>query len=248
MKHDDELHTLTAAYVMDALGPGEHEAFSRHFARCQPCSGDVAEFSETAGRLAAAVALVPPPQMKGAVLARIETVRQLPPRVGVRRAAGFLDRLPRRAGAFVVAASLAGAALFGGVALHQSGQADRARQEAGQAEARSQELRAVVTAPDARTVHGRTSGGAAATVITSPARDRAVFLTERLPAPGAGMTYQLWLAEHGTMRPAGFLTGDGAAVLAGDLHRATAVGLTLEPAGGSARPTTTPLVLLALPG
>ncbi|MDD9375288.1 anti-sigma factor [Streptomyces sp. ZAF1911] len=247
MKHDEELHTLTAAYVLDALGPGEQEAFSRHLARCAPCSGDVAEFSATAGRLAAAVALAPPPQLKADVLARIETVRQLPPRVGVRRAAGFLDRLPRKAGAFVVAASLVGAALFGGAALHESGQADRARQEARQAEARSQELRAVVTAPDARTVHGRTSGGAAATVITSAARDRAVFLADRLPAAGEGRTYQLWLADRGTMRPAGFLTGDGAAVLDGGLGTATAVGLTLEPAGGSAQPTTSPLVLLALP-
>nr|WP_329390445.1 hypothetical protein [Streptomyces sp. NBC_01351] len=33
----------------------------------------------------------------------------------------------------------------------------------------------------------------------------------------------------------------------GDPGRARAVGLTLEPAGGSARPTTAPLMLLALP-
>ncbi|MFE2283996.1 anti-sigma factor domain-containing protein [Streptomyces sp. NPDC059443] len=246
--HEDELHTLTAAYALDALGREEHEAFSRHLAHCAPCSGDVAGFSATAGRLAAAVAVAPPPHLKTAVLTRIGTVRRLPPDVGVRRAAGFLDRLPRKAGAFVVAASLAGAALFGGAALWQSGRADQARQEARGLTARSQELRAVVTAPDARTVHGRTSGGAAATVITSPARDKAVFLTDRLPAAGAGKTYQLWLADHGRMRPAGFLTGDGAAVLDGGLGAATAVGLTLEPAGGSPQPTTRPLVLLTLPG
>lgn len=98
----------------------------------------------------------------------------------------------------------------------------------------------MVTAPDARTVHGRTSGGAAATVITSAARDRAVFLADRLPAAGEGRTYQLWLADGDTMHPAGFLAGDGAAVLDGDLGKATAVGLTLEPAGGSAQPTTSP--------
>lgn len=247
MKHDDELHTLTAAYALDALGQAERDAFSRHVGRCTPCSADVTGFSATAGRLAGAVALAPPPHMRTAVLARVETVRQLPPRVGVRRAAGFLDRLPRKAGAFVVAASLAGAALFGGAALWQTGQTDRARQEARQALARGQELRDVVTAPDARTVHGRTSGGAAATVITSTARDKAVFLADRLPDAGAGRTYQLWLADHGTMRPAGFLTGDGAAVLEGDLAAATAVGLTLEPAGGSPQPTTRPLILLALP-
>ncbi|MFD9302074.1 anti-sigma factor domain-containing protein [Streptomyces sp. NPDC060048] len=247
MKHEDELHTLTAAYVLDALGPGERDAFRAHLTRCEPCSQDVAGFSATAGKLAVAVALAPPPHIKAAVLGRIENVRRLPPRIGTRRAAGFLGRLPRKAGAFAVAASLAGAAVFGGAALWQAGQTDRARQDARQAVARNQELRAVVTAPDARTVHGRTSGGAAATVIASPGRDRAVFLTDRLPPAGEGRTYQLWLADRGTMRPAGFLAGDGAAVLNGGLGTATAVGLTLEPAGGSPRPTTSPLVLLTLP-
>lgn len=84
-------------------------------------------------------------------------------------------------------------------------------------------------------------------MITSAARDKAVFLTDRLPAAGAGRTYQLWLADHGRMRPAGFLTGDGAAVLDGGLGTASAVGLTLEPTGGSPQPTTRPLVLLNLP-
>ncbi|WP_443067673.1 anti-sigma factor domain-containing protein [Streptomyces sp. NBC_01351] len=49
------------------------------------------------------------------------------------------------------------------------------------------------------------------------------------------------------MRPAGLLRHDSAVVMQGDPGRARAVGLTLEPAGGSARPTTAPLMLLALP-
>lgn len=40
--------------------------------------------------------------------------------------------------------------------------------------------------------------------------------------------------------------GRGSMVLDGDPNAATAVGLTLEPAGGSPAPTTDPLVVLAL--
>ncbi|GGU25932.1 hypothetical protein GCM10010274_10720 [Streptomyces lavendofoliae] len=49
------------------------------------------------------------------------------------------------------------------------------------------------------------------------------------------------------MRPAGFVHGDGTVLVDGNPAGATAVGLTLEPAEGSARPTTPPLLLLNLP-
>ncbi|MFB8041650.1 anti-sigma factor domain-containing protein [Streptomyces hydrogenans] len=49
------------------------------------------------------------------------------------------------------------------------------------------------------------------------------------------------------MQPAGFIHADGTVPLDGDPADATAVGLTLEPSTGSPRPTTSPLLLLALP-
>lgn len=42
------------------------------------------------------------------------------------------------------------------------------------------------------------------------------------------------------MRPAGFIGQDGTVLIDGDTAGAGAVGLTLEPAGGSPQPTTTP--------
>ena len=66
-----------------------------------------------------------------------------------------------------------------------------------------------------------------------------------------GKTYQLWFVGADEIaRSAGLLTpgedGRGSMVLDGDPNAAAAVGLTLEPAGGSTRPTTDPLVVLAL--
>lgn len=49
------------------------------------------------------------------------------------------------------------------------------------------------------------------------------------------------------MRPAGVIDHDGTAVLTGDPAGAAALGLTLEPAGGSRRPTTEPLLLMTRP-
>ena len=51
-------------------------------------------------------------------------------------------------------------------------------------------------------------------------------------------------------RPAGLLSagsdGRGELLLEGDANAAAAVGMTLEPAGGSRQPTTEPIVVLSL--
>lgn len=61
----------------------------------------------------------------------------------------------------------------------------------------------------------------------------------------------MWFADPaGAMRPAGLLDPvrpGAAALLAGPVGAATGIGVTLEPAGGSAAPTTRPLMLLAFP-
>ncbi|MFE6712732.1 anti-sigma factor [Streptomyces sp. NPDC057695] len=57
----------------------------------------------------------------------------------------------------------------------------------------------------------------------------------------------MWLDHNGTTRPAGLIEHDGTVILAGNPADAGAVGVTLEPAGGSARPTTDPLLLMTLP-
>ncbi|MFI5618868.1 anti-sigma factor domain-containing protein [Streptomyces sp. NPDC051567] len=229
----DHLHALSGAYALDALEPGERDAFAHHLPRCPVCAQDVREFSATAARLASAVALAPPPGMRTAVLGRIDSVRQLTP------ARRTMVALRRRALPLALAACLAGALALGGAAL-------RERDEARQAAVALQELTAVMTAPDARTVAGRSAGGAAASVVVSARQDRAAFLSSGLPPAPEGRTYQLWFADGSVMRPAGLVGGNGGTVLTGALGGATAVGLTLEPAGGSPRPTSAPLVLLTL--
>ncbi|MET9695337.1 anti-sigma factor [Streptomyces sp. NPDC006529] len=254
MKTEDP-HALTGAYALDALAPDEHEAFARHLDHCPSCGQEVREFAATAARLASAAAASPPPELKALVLERIDTVRQLPPRLPAPgRYAVLATRIRRRGGVFVVAASLAAAAAFGAVALDQHGRAqlaERVRQsaqrDADRAGARSEALAAVLAAPDARTATGRTASGNRVTVVTSAARDRAVVLAGQLPPTPSGTTYQLWFSEHGSMRSAGLLGGGHALLLDGAVGDATAIGLTVEPAGGSPRPTTAPLMVMALP-
>ncbi|MBT2403141.1 MULTISPECIES: anti-sigma factor [unclassified Streptomyces] len=245
---NDDMHTLTGAYALHALTPEEHDAFTAHLAHCASCRQEAAEFTATAGRLAGAAALPAPPGMKTSVMHGIDSVRQLPPRLsGPDTPVTFTGVVRRKAAPLVIAACLAAAAALAGIAAWQHQQADEARQQAQRTERRLQDLSTVMAAPDARTVHGRTAGGATTSVVSSRQRNRAVFIGAGLSDPGAGRTYQLWFDDHGTMRPAGLLRHDGATLMQGDLAGANAVGLTLEPEGGSLQPSSKPLILLALP-
>ncbi|NEE53347.1 anti-sigma factor, partial [Streptomyces sp. SID8455] len=110
----------------------------------------------------------------------------------------------------------------------------------------------VLAAPDARSQSARLDSGSRATVVVSASLDEAVLLAAGLPAPPAGKVYQLWFDDGGTMRSAGVMPpsrGDGveAVRLEGGVGEASGVGITVEPPGGSRRPSSDPIGLLDLP-
>lgn len=108
----------------------------------------------------------------------------------------------------------------------------------------------VVAAADARTVTS-SKEGTTATVTWSRQLGRSAITVTGLPPAGEDRDYQLWYADDaGAMHPAGVFDtgGDGSAstVLEGDVNTATAVGVTVEPAGGSPAPTSEPLMVMSL--
>ncbi|GBP99057.1 anti-sigma factor [Streptomyces spongiicola] len=253
MRVHEELHSLTGAYALDALPRDERGAVEAHLAHCAPCRDEVAGFSATAGRLAAAVSIPAPHGMRESVLHGIDSVRQMPPRMSAtdRTVTSFLSgsrrSAPLLAAASLVAASLVATVTLAGVAAWQHRQSTESQRQAQQAARQLGDLTSVMSAPDARTVRGRTTNGATTAVVTSRQLGKAVFVGTDLPRPAPGRTYQLWYDDQGTMHPAGLLEHDGAVAIEGDLATATAIGLTVEPDGGSPQPTGTPLMLLTLP-
>lgn len=92
--------------------------------------------------------------------------------------------------------------------------------------------------------------GTSAAVVVSRQQARAVFTARDLPALPDDKVYELWYAaEAGGLRPAGLLNSSGdraSRVLEGPLGDAVAVGITVEPAGGSDQPTTEPLGIIPI--
>ncbi|MGP3928249.1 anti-sigma factor [Streptomyces sp. 8N616] len=259
-----DVHTLTGAYVLDALSPQEREAFEEHLAECEACAREVQELRATAAQLGLAVAVPVPPGMKDEVMRRITTVRQVEP---VRRAEPVRQveppsapalapapgpqappgvPRPRRQGRLprmVLAACVAVAAAFGGIGVWQYQEAEQARREARQSTRQADEVAAVLTAPDATSVSQPLGDGARGTVVVSRAMGKAAFFAAGLPTLSGGRVYQLWYDDAGAVRSAGLVPAgaETETVLAGPVGSATGMAISVEPAGGSAQPTTEPL-------
>lgn len=254
---DAEVHTLTGAYVCDALDDAERTAFEEHLQRCPACSQEVAELRETVAQLGMAAAMDPPTRMRAAVDAAISVTRQLPPTVvpiGVARE----RRAPRgqrhRAAwtGWVAAAALAGA--VAGLSVENASQQNRidaAQHQLDAVRSQSSALASLLSASDVRSSTGHVRGGGTALVVVSRSRDEAAITLAGLSGLPAGKAYQLWMIGPSGMRSAGVVATDThdstGPILASGLGDAQTVGLTIEPAPGSAQPTTAPILLLAMP-
>jgi anti-sigma-K factor RskA len=243
LRHD--LHTLTGVYVLNAVEPAEQARFERHLRRCKPCGHEVRGLAETATGLAMAVAMPPPSQLKERVLTAVAVTRQAPPATEHHRARpAFLQGWIPRLAVAVAAVSLAVAIAIGAVGLATRGELNRAR-------AQNQAIAAVLAAPDARIVTQVTAVGGTATVVVSRAERKIIFTTAGLPPLPAAKVYELWLIGPPQIRRAGLLpapsAGKTAPLLASGLAAGDKVGVTVEPAGGTSQPTTTPILLMSLP-
>jgi anti-sigma-K factor RskA len=249
------LHALSGAYAVDALDDAERAAFERHLAQCPDCQQEVASLREATALMADDAVMTPPPGLRDSVLAGIKNIRPIPPQTdsqtdsapeaeaGAEDDADLAPVLPmhrrRRRIAGLVAVAAAILAVAGGVVL-QPWQDDSS--QAPQMSAADR----VLAAEDVKHVAIEFDDNSKATVFHSPKQGRAVLVTDDMAAPPRGKTFELWLQdESGAMVPAGLMDspGNNKVLLKGDAAKATGVGITVEPEGGSKEPTTKPIAL-----
>jgi len=264
-----DLHTLTGAYALDALDPGrELTRFNRHLDRCQSCASEVRGFREVATAMAIAATTEPPPGMREQVMAAVARTRQLPPEIRTharpRRTRGTAPWIPWLSGAIATAAIVV-AVLFGFAQAHtqsalnqaraqnQALAAAQARVEAALNQAREHDraLAEILGAPHVTLLSQRTTKGGVAVVVLDAAKRQLVVATSGLPALPVGQVYQLWLIGPVKIVSAGLLpaaeSGVTPPVVATGIVKGDKLGLTVEPAPGTAQPTTKPILALPLP-
>jgi anti-sigma-K factor RskA len=254
----EDPHTLAGAFAMDAADGPDRIRFEQHLAGCEPCRQEVRGLREAAAALAAATAVEPPAALRDAVLQAAARTRQLPPvtghhaeparRPGYRGWRTWASQAGRARWAPRLVAGLAVAVVLVAVVL---GVASYARMQHGldQAQGRDHTVAAVLSAPDARMVTGHVSTGGTATVVMSHHMGMLVFTAADLRVLPATKGYELWLIGPSGSRPAGMLAGSGHGRMVGPMvvsgiSGGDRVGLSVEPVGGSPRPTSRLILLL----
>lgn len=225
-----DIHHLTGAYALDAVDDIERARFEQHLAECEDCRVEVASLREAAGLLSETTAVTPPPALRESVLAGISQVRPLPP--VVHRTPVVQRRwFPLLVAAAVVAILGVGAGIWQPWAPSQDSSLTAAER--------------VLEASDARSVAVDLGDAGRATVTRSESLGKAVITTEDMAPAPSGKVFELWLQVEGEMLPAGLMPpgGDQQMVLDGDAATATAVGITVEPQGGSPEPTSDPIAI-----
>jgi anti-sigma-K factor RskA len=228
------------AYLLGALPADEREGFERHLATCPECRREVEELAVAADALpSAAPPVTPPPELKQRIMAVVDAEASLLAAAGSRadepepaprrERRGFFARRWTFRPAFALAASVlllavgvAGGVLAGG---------DNAEQ--------------TVTAA----VAGPAAGAQAKLVV---GKEGSQLVMTDFPQPPAGRVYQVWTKKPGqNPEPTNVLwtpLSDGSATVSvpGSLDGVENVLVSTEPRGGSAAPTTMPVVTATL--
>lgn len=238
--NDEDLHLWSGLYATDALTPDERARYEDHLVRCAECREEVAGFHDTAALLAAATAATPPPDVRARVLAQVAATRQDPPTVEPDTVVPISRLAGRRVPRWLIAAA-AMLLVLGGIgvllAVRGAGSTSEAEQVA-----------AVLARADARVITLKGEDRAPLKLVWSPSRGEGALLTDDLAAIDDAETYELWAIADGKPAQVTLFRPDERGVVRShfttDLRRAEAVGVTVEPAGGSDAPTT-PIVLSA---
>lgn len=237
---------LAELYALDALADGERRALEDHIAEAPAAERDA--FFERVRQSRETLALTftaeeePPAGLLDRIMSRLPDASagmDSAPRPAAD--AGNVDQLAaarqrreerrRPAGArrWLVGIAAAAAVALGGVGVG-SYFADL-----------NDPLNQVVRAGDLREASVAVAGGGTATLLISSSEDAAVVKMKDVPAPPEGKVYQMWLIPKDGSAPVsqGLMDAEALskpAVVEG-ISSASALGITVEPAGGSESPT-----------
>jgi len=226
------------AYALDALEEDERKVIAGHLETCAMCTADLAQFQNALYEAAAigAVQVEPPADLRTRIVLRHRGAR-------VPRGTSFGDRFIELLRRPVPAAVPLALAVLLVVAFAVVGATRQQTDEYSRALAGVADGRVVALAPSGAIPDARGS-------VVIPTRG-SPYLIVRLPAPQPGKTWEAWVLRPGgsglTAVPAGTTERGDVFVmsLTAPLGAGEGVAITLEPAAGSAQPTTEPVLAAA---
>jgi anti-sigma-K factor RskA len=221
----EELHDLVAAYALDALEPGERTLFERHLEECASCRAQLSELQLTASALAYAESTEPPPALRERILEA----------AGAENGAKVLQFPKRRWLLPATAVAAAAAAVVAiGVGLWAASLSRDLDRERSDKERYAQAIE--LLGGGAQVVRLSNAEGG---LLVTPGGDAALVVCGLQPAP-SDRTYEAWVIQGETPRPAGLFRGGSGCppvLLDRKVPPGSQVAVTLEQRGGATQPT-----------
>ena len=228
---------LKDAYVLGALPEEERRELEGYLASHPERQAEIDELGAVAGLLALSPQEQdPPPQLRSRIMDAVgaEAVR---PRASRRSVLAWIGDLLGPRNLALGAAAMLVIGLFSWSMLLQG--------EVQDLQGRVQSLQSQPSEPQMVELGGAgTERGARAELVTLEG-DRAVLVVEDMPPVPEGKTYQIWVIEDDVPKPSALFepTQDSvAAVVEQPLDGGDVVAVTVEPEGGSPKPTSDPML------
>lgn len=249
-----ELHALVGAYALNALSAEEQSQFEQHLVTCAACLAELSELQATAARLADATVQTPPEGIKARLLDAMRRTAQDRP-WGIAPARSRWSHLAPSL--LAAAAVLAIIASLGAFFVERGRLEDTQQQQNAVAgrladfEQQEDAVAAVLSASDVRLESAALESGGSVRVIVAPSLDSALIAMGDLPVLGDQFSYQIWQVGRGGAPVSGAVLPADAKHRTGtqlldDLSHTAAIAVTVEPSGGSTRPTSAPIANIAL--
>ena len=214
----NDVHALVGPYALDALDDGEEKDFEQHLAMCERCRQELAGLREAVASLAyGAPPAAPPAELKERILTQARAER--PNVVPLRRRRNWTVPLAASAALAACAAVVLG---IWAASLQNS----------------KDPFENVLAKPGSRLVAMGHNGAVAV------APDGSAVLALAVPAAPTDKTYEAWVIQAGSAKPAGLFPGGAGTSIVSIPRRVPSgsiVAVTLEPKAGSRQPTTKPL-------
>lgn len=233
-EEDCEERGQAAPYVLFALEQDEAERYREHLNGCSVCSADVSSLQPIADSLpASAPRVLAPQELRERVMASVRAEAELLHAAGAGadrpRAVHQRWRL-RRPQLLTAVVAMAAGLLIGAVVIDRGSQAPATDATSAQ----------VASAPPGAQAVLRRAGGRAELVVSGVSQ------------PPRGKIYEIWLAREGAApQPTDALfgvthSGSASVGVPGSLAGVRQLMVTAEPLGGSAHPTSPPIIVATL--